>query len=158
MTSWTRLLRAKLPLRGYWVEVSAKVREFITAHRVGRLATADSDGAPHAVPVCYAYDGRHIYSALDLKPKRVSTGRLKRVRNILANPRVALVIDEYTEDWSRLAYVLIQGDAEVLEGGDERRDAEAMLREKYPQYEQLLEEGCTVLRITPERVVSWGRV
>ena len=73
------------------------------------MATADAEGAPHVVPVCYAFDGSSIYSALDLKPKRVSTHRLKRVRNIAANPRVALVIDDYSEEWSALRYVLVRG-------------------------------------------------
>ena len=110
------------------------------------------------VPVCYAFDGRRIYTAIDLKPKRVSARRLKRVRNIVANPRVAFVVDEYSEDWSTLAYFLIRGVAEILEDGDEQSRAETMLREKYPQYAELLEEGCTVLKITPETVSSWGRV
>ena len=120
------------------------------------MATADAEGAPHVVPVCYAFDGSSIYSALDLKPKRVSTHRLKRVRNIAANPRVALVIDDYSEEWSALAYVLVRGSAEVMEAGAERDRAEAMLREKYFQYAELLEEGCTVLKIVPSSVISWG--
>ena len=126
--------------------------------RVARLATADAHGSPHVVPVCYAFNGRHIYSPIDLKPKRVSARRLKRVRNIVANPRVALVVDDYGEDWSALAYVLIRGRAEILEDGDEQGRAEAMLRDKYPQYVDLLEEGCTVLKITPETINSWGRI
>ena len=120
------------------------------------MATADAEGAPHVVPVCYAFDGSSIYSALDLKPKRVSTHRLKRVRNIAANPRVALVIDDYSEEWSALGYVLVRGSAEVMEAGAERDQAEAMLREKYFQYAELLEEGCTVLKIVPSSVISWG--
>ncbi len=134
------------------------VRAFITRGRVGRLATADASGAPHVVPVCYAFDGEYIYSALDLKPKRVAARRLKRVRNILENPRVALVIDEYSEDWDRLTYVLIQGTATLLEGGEEQRRAVALLRRKYPQYKRLLEEDALVLKLTPCKVVSWGRV
>ena len=74
----------------------------------------------------------------------MASRRLKRVLNIMANPNVALVIDDYSEDWSALAYVLIQGVAEILETGDEQRQAEALLRDKYPQYVELLEEGCTV--------------
>ncbi len=138
--------------------LSAEARAFIEAHRVGRLATADEEGRPHVVPICYAYDGRRIYTALDLKPKRVAPRRLKRVRNVMVNPTVALVIDDYSENWDELAYVLVQGVAVVLEPGDERSRAEAMLRAKYPQYGRLLQEGCTVLRITPEKVASWGRL
>ena len=125
---------------------------------MARLATADSQGKPHVIPVCYAFDGARIYSALDLKPKRVAARRLKRVRNIMANPNVALVIDDYSEDWTTLAYVLVHGVAEILETGDERRRAEALLRDKYAQYQGLLEEGCTVIRITPSRIVSWGSI
>ena len=125
---------------------------------MARLATADAKGTPHVIPICYAFDGRHIYSALDLKPKRVAALQLKRVRNIATNPRVALVIDDYSEDWSSLAYVLVQGEAQMLESGEERARAESMLREKYPQYTELLAEGCAVLKITPERITSWGRV
>jgi PPOX class probable F420-dependent enzyme len=139
-------------------EVSEQERRFIADHRVGRLATADASGRPHVVPVCYAYDGRRIYTALDRKPKRVSARGLKRVRNVLANPNVALIIDHYSEDWSRLAYVLVQGSAVLLEDGEERAAAERLLRDKYPQYHGLLEEGSIVIRITPEKVVSWGRV
>ena len=139
-------------------DILPNVKAFITSHRVARLATADGDGAPHAIPICYAFDGETLYSALDLKPKQVGGRRLKRVRNILANPKVALIIDDYSEDWDTLAYVLIQGTATLLDDGDEQSKAESLLREKYPQYERLLETGCTVLKITPEKVVSWGRV
>ncbi len=124
--------------------------------RVARLATADADGAPHVIPVCYAFDGAVFYSALDLKPKRVEGTRLKRVRNVVANPRVALVIDDYSEDWDALAYVLVTGTAEMLKEGPERDKAEALLREKYPQYAVLLEPGAPVIKVTPERIVSWG--
>ena len=135
-----------------------EISSFLASHRVGRLATADPEGTPHVVPICYAFDGLHIYSALDLKPKQVEARRLKRVRNIEANPRVSLVVDDYSEDWSALGYVLVHGVAEVLQDGEEQRRAESMLRAKYPQYVELLEAGCTVIKITPERVASWGRL
>ena len=125
---------------------------------MARLATADAAGVPHAIPICYAFDGEHIYSALDLKPKRVAGRRLKRVRNILANPRVAVVIDRYSEDWSELAYVLVQGTAELVEEDEEQERAESLLRDKYSQYSVMLEDGCTILRVTPDSVVSWGRL
>ena len=140
------------------LQIAYNVRSFIASHRVARLASADANGTPHVIPICYAFDGTHVYSALDLKPKRVESLQLKRVRNILENPHVALVIDDYSEDWSALAYVLVQGTAEILETGDERSRAESLLLDKYSQYSQLLESGCIVLKITPERVTSWGRI
>ena len=135
-----------------------EVRTFVAAQRVARLATADAGGRPHIVPICYAFDGHVLYSPMDLKPKRVAPRGLKRVRNIAENPRVAVVVDEYSEDWSALAYVLIHGIAEILERGEERDRAESMLRDKYPQYDSFLDPGCIVLKITPEKVVSWGQL
>ena len=125
---------------------------------MARMATADADGAPHVVPICYAFDGLHLYSVIDLKPKRVAARGLKRVRNILANPQVAIVIDDYDEEWEKLAYVLIQGPAEVLEGGEEQRRAVMLLREKYQQYRDMDIEGATVIKVMVERVTAWGKV
>ncbi|TMC89571.1 MAG: TIGR03668 family PPOX class F420-dependent oxidoreductase, partial [Chloroflexi bacterium] len=78
---------------------------FVAAQRVARLATADAEGNPHVIPVCYAFDGSRFYTPLDEKPKRVAESKLRRVRNIAARPEVALVIDQYDDDWSRLGYV-----------------------------------------------------
>ena len=135
---------------------SPQATEFVRSHRVARLATADADGAPFVVPVCYAFDGKRIYTAIDLKPKRVGGRALKRVRNILENPQVALVIDDYSEDWSELTYVMVRGVAVLIESGEERQRAEHLLRQKYQQYETMLQPGCPVIRITPERVISWS--
>ncbi len=134
-----------------------QVEAFLASHRVGHLATSDRRGVPHVIPVCYEYDSGTVYSALDLKPKRVRPRELKRVRNIRSNPRVALIVDDYSEDWGDLAYVLVHGQAVILESGAERQRAEALLREKYDQYEVLLEPGCPALKITPDRVATWGR-
>ena len=92
------------------------VAGFISAGRVGRLGTADAAGDPLVVPFCYAWDGEALFSAIDAKPKRAAAGELRRVRNIRANPKVSVVIDEYDEDWSRLRWVIIQGRAEILTG------------------------------------------
>ena len=108
------------------------------------------------IPICYAFDGQSLYSALDRKPKRVAPTRLRRVGNILENPHVSVVVDDYAEDWTTLAYVLVQGTAEILEEGEVRDRAEAMLREKYPQYADLLEAGCAILKVSSDKVVSWG--
>ena len=140
------------------LQIKPEVRTFLVAQRVARLATADAKGAPHVVPICYAFDGHVLYSPMDRKPKSVEPRGLKRVRNIAENPRIAFVVDEYSEDWSALAYVLIHGTAEILERGEERDRAESLLRDKYPQYDSFLDPGCMVLKITPEKVVSWGRL
>lgn len=139
-------------------ELSPEVRAFIISSRIGRLATADPNGSPHVIPVCYVYDAGNIYTPLDAKPKRVPPLQLKRVRNITANPRVALVIDRYSEDWNQLAYVLVQGVADLLQPGRELDAAETVLREKYPQYSQIQNQQFSMLRIEIEKVASWGRL
>jgi PPOX class probable F420-dependent enzyme len=123
--------------------------------RVARLATLDATGHPHLVPVCYATDGHAYYSALDAKPKRVPPERLRRVQNIRANPRVALLFDHYEEDWRRLSYVMVQGRAELISHGAEWQAARGLLEAKYPQYATMpLAEP--MIKITPERVVAWS--
>ncbi|HEY7869252.1 MAG TPA: pyridoxamine 5'-phosphate oxidase family protein, partial [Methylomirabilota bacterium] len=97
--------------------IPGPVAGFITGARVGRLATADADGQPTVVPICYAFDGRALYSAVDAKPKQARPEGLKRIRNLRENPRVSVVIDEYDEDWTRLRYVIIQGRADLLTEG-----------------------------------------
>jgi len=128
----------------------------LTEARVGRLATADAKGRPHVIPVCFAFDGRHLYTAIDEKPKRAAPRRLRRVRNIEANPQVALVVDHYEEDWGRLRYVLVSGTARVIADGREHAAAIALLREKYPQYRAMRLEGRPVITISPRRVAAWA--
>lgn len=125
---------------------------------VARLATADATGAPHVIPVCYAYDGRFLYSVLDQKPKSTSLTRLRRVKNIQANPQVSLVVDHYEDDWERLGYLLIFGRAELLMEGGERAGAVRLLREKYHQYRAMNVAENPVIKIVPERVVAWSAV
>ena len=91
---------------------------FLTRMRVGRLATADARGQPHVIPIAFAIDPQRLYTALDEKPKRVAPLKLKRVRNLQVNPQVAIVVDEYDEDWTGLAWVLVRGRGELVEEGE----------------------------------------
>ena len=88
--------------------LTERQRRFLEASRVGHLATADTMGAPHLIPVCYAADEGTLYITVDEKPKRRDIP-LKRVRNILDNPQAAFVVDRYDEDWSRLGWVMLRG-------------------------------------------------
>ena len=134
----------------------SKVERFVQAQRVARLATVDSRGQPHVVPIVFAYAGGRLYSPLDLKPKSVPPQRLRRVLNILGNPRVQVLIDHYDEDWSRLGYVQLRGRAELIERGYEYRRALRLLERKYPQYTGMPLQGQPVIKITVERAVGWG--
>ena len=130
---------------------------FAQRQRVARMATADVDGHPHIVPVCYAFDGRRFYIPLDEKPKRVEESKLRRVRNIEARHEASLLIDQYDDDWSRLGYVLVNGHAGLLQPGDPlHAQALLLLRERYIQYRTMELERHLVIVITPDRVTSWG--
>lgn len=140
------------------LNIDEDIREFIRSHRVGRLATAGDDLQPAVIPLCYVFNGSHIYSPIDEKPKSVADTSLKRVRNIERNPRVALVIDDYSEDWSNLAYVLITGTAEMIspdEDTEEHSRAVGLLREKYPQYRSMNIGERPMIKITPSRIKRW---
>jgi PPOX class probable F420-dependent enzyme len=134
------------------------VRTFVQRQRVARLATADAGGRPLVLPVCYVVDADNLYSPTDAKPKRVPVQRLKRLRNIVENPHVALVIDEYHEDWTQLAYVILHGTAEILTHGPEFDSAVAALREQYPPYREMPIQDNPMIAVRLTRVVSWGAV
>ena len=134
---------------------SPEVKQFIYEHRVGRMATATHDGLPHLIPFCYAYNDPFLYMALDLKSKEVPILKLKRVKNILANPNVAVLIDDYFENWDRLAFVLLKGQAELIITGNEHDRAIILLQEKYPQYKKMGIDHCPVIRITISTYTTW---
>lgn len=134
-------------------------RDFLEAQRVGRFATVDVDGIPHVVPVCYALVGGSLYVVLDEKPKRVTARRLKRVRNILANPRAALVVDHYEDtDWGRLGWVMARGQAAIIEPGEEHARALRELRRRYPRYSSMDLDQSPMIALRIEKLTSWGRL
>ena len=117
-----------------------EARAEFAAARSARLATADADGRPHLVPITFEVDEGRVYFAIDdAKPK--SAARLRRLRNIEANPRVCVLADEYDEDWEQLWWVRADGDARVLDGERERRRVGELLAAKYPQYTQYARLG-----------------
>ena len=129
---------------------------FLRSARIGHLATADAKGRPQVVPVCFVFDGQAIYSVLDAKPKTPPLRQLRRVKNILANPQVSLVVDHYEENWDKLQYILVSGDAELLESDEKWIVAIAMLREKYPQYQAMDLDQSPVIKITPVKYSPWS--
>ena len=133
-------------------------RRFVDAQRVARLATADAQGEPHAVPVCFVLAGDALYIAIDEKPKRVPAMALKRLRNIAENPAVAIIVDRYDEDWTRLAWVMLRGRAEILASGAEHDRAQRLLVSRYPQLAAMRIEPLPVIAVRVIKVTSWGRL
>ena len=138
--------------------LSGKERRFVESAHVARLATADAGGVPHVVPVCYAVLGDSLYVTIDEKPKRPRARVAKRLRNVMENPAVAVVVDRYDDDWSRLAWVMLRGRAEILDRGGEHDRAQAALRERYPQYRAMRLEPLPVIALRIARVNAWGAI
>ena len=131
---------------------------FLTTLRVGRLATADSSAVPHVVPVCYAISDSTLYITIDEKPKQTVCQPLKRLRNIAENATVAVVVDRYDEDWTLLGWVMLRGRADILTGGAEHRDAQALLSSRYSQLEAMRIAHCPVIAVRIDRAISWGNL
>lgn len=131
-------------------------RAFLARQRVGRFATVDPHGRPHVVPICFAELDGVLYTPIDEKPKTGDPRELRRIRNLLANPNVCLVVDHFEEDWSHLAWLQVRGMAALVEDGAERGRAHAALRARYPQYQAMALEALPLIRITPTRLVGWS--
>jgi PPOX class probable F420-dependent enzyme len=124
-------------------------RELFAASPVARLATVSATGEPHIVPIVFAVDGDMIYSAVDGKRKRLRS--LKRLANIGANPRVSVLVDSYSPDWSQLWWVRADGICSIHESS---APAVSSLRAKYPQYSEVTLDG-PFLHIEVTRWSHW---
>jgi PPOX class probable F420-dependent enzyme len=146
-------------------------RAFLSAARRAVLATIASDGRPRLVPICFVVDPVHpiLYTPLDEKPKAPGeVMHLARVRDVLADPRVSVLVDRWDEDWGHLAWLRCRGTATVLEsdagtterdaGPTERDAAISALRARYPQYVSHRLEDRPMIRIVIKRTTSWGVV
>src|SRR5262245_21995825 len=71
---------------------------------------------------------------------------------------VPIVVDRYDEDWSLLGWVMLHGHAEILTGGTEHRDAQALLRSRYAQLKAMQIAQHPVIAVRIERTTSWGNL
>ena len=120
---------------------------------VARLATAGADGRPHVVPICFAVDEQTLYFAVDFKPKRSTN--LKRLRNIAANPAVSILVDHYEDDWNRLWWVRVDGDARVVTEKAEAQRAVKLLAARYSQYRANAPAG-PVVAVAISAMTGWS--
>ena len=81
---------------------------------------------------------------------------MKRVRNILENPRAAFIVDRYDEDWTQLGWVMLRGPAELLDVGGEHDAAQELLRGRYPQYHTMNLAELPVIALRIAHVANWG--
>ncbi len=129
------------------------MRRRVNSESVGRLATAGPGGQPHVVPVCFVLDGETIYFAVDAKPKQ--TRDLKRLRNIASNPAVALLVDHYEDDWTKLWWVRVDGHAVAVAQGAESERAIDLLAGRYEQYRRSRPVG-PLVGIAIDRWSGWS--
>jgi PPOX class probable F420-dependent enzyme len=129
------------------------MRRRLSEARVAHLATVGPDGRPHIVPITFALDGDTIYFAVDSKPKR--TTDLQRLRNIAANPAVAVLLDHYEDDWDMLWWVRVDGMARILPDGPPADAARDRLASRYGQYRQARPSG-PVVAVSVERISGWS--
>jgi PPOX class probable F420-dependent enzyme len=133
------------------MRLKRSVARLVMWERVCRVATVSTRGVPHLVPVCHVMvDGKVYFASGD-------DGR--KVLNIRENPRVAVTVDLYSEDWANLKGVMIQGAARLIERGPRFRRIRRLLYDKYLQYasEAALDESDSmIVEVVPDRVFTWG--
>jgi PPOX class probable F420-dependent enzyme len=125
--------------------------ELLESERVGRLGLLDEEGAPRVLPVTFAVANGRIWSAIDQKPK--GSGEPARVRFLRRDPRAALTVDRYSDDWDQLAWVQVLGTVQVRKVADAAAGLEA-LSAKYEQYREEAPPG-PVLALEPARCLWW---
>jgi coenzyme F420-0:L-glutamate ligase/coenzyme F420-1:gamma-L-glutamate ligase len=140
-------------------QLDERARRFLQRQRVAHLATATSRGVPHVVPICFEVLDESVYIALDEKPKTGDPRMLRRVKNIIDNPRVAITADVYDEDWSQLGFVLLHARGRLVETSEaEHTRAVQALRSKYVQYVAMALEDRPIIAADIERVTVWGKL
>jgi PPOX class probable F420-dependent enzyme len=132
---------------------STEMRRRAQAARVARLATVGAGGHPHVVPICFVLVDDTLYFAIDAKPKR--TTNLKRLRNIRANSAVSVLIDHYENDWSRLWWIRLDGNARVVTEEAELERAMHLLVRRYTQYRATRPQG-PVVAVSIKRMAGWS--
>jgi len=139
------------------------VKHLLATWPVARLATLNSDGSPHQIPIVFSWHDGCFWSPIDGKPKR--SVQPTRVDNVIANPIASLLIDKYDADWTRLWWIRAELKVTVIrlnevnpETLEQARQAKTKLEEKYPQYEStaVLREPATILSMRPTAIVSWS--
>ena len=131
---------------------TAELRRRFASSPVARLSTVRPDGGPHVVPIVFALVGDTVFSAVDAKPKR--SRDLQRLANLKAEPRCALLVDHYEDDWRRLWWVRADGTGVVVAGPPTDHPGIQALVQRFPQYRDEPPSG-PLLVVTVHRWTGW---
>ena len=132
---------------------TAELRRRFASSPVARLSTVRPDGGPHLVPVVFALVGDTVFSAVDAKPKR--SRDLQRLANVGAEPRCALLVDHYEDDWDRLWWVRADGTAAVVDAPPVEHPGIQALVQRFPQYRDEPPSGPLIV-VTVQRWTGWA--
>ncbi len=130
-----------------------QLRDRFASSPVARLATVRPDGGPHLVPIVFELVANTVYTVVDAKPKR--TQHLQRLANVRREPRCAVLVDHYEDDWSRLWWVRADGLGTVLEDPPADHPGLAALARRHPQYRAVAPAG-PLLAVTVQRWSGWS--
>jgi len=132
------------------MRIKKSVATFLRWQRVCRVATRSRAGTPHVVPVCHVFDGDTLYFGSD--------GTARKIKHLRDNSQIAVTVDLYSDEWSVLRGVMLQGTAELIERGPRFRKIQRLLYEKFPQYPEqaALGKGAVIVAVTPRHVFTWG--
>jgi PPOX class probable F420-dependent enzyme len=131
----------------------AELRRRFASSPVARLSTVRPDGGPHVVPIVFVLVGDTVFSAVDAKPKRSTN--LQRLVDVRADPRCALLVDHYEDDWRRLWWVRADGAGEVVDTPPSEHPGIQALRQRFPQYRDEPPSG-PLLVVTVARWTGWA--
>ncbi len=132
---------------------TAEVRRRFASSPVARLSTVRPDGGPHVVPIVFAVVDETVFSAVDAKPKRSTN--LQRLANVRADPRCALLVDHYEDDWRRLWWVRADGMGEVVDTPLPEHPGIRALAQRFPQYRDEPPSG-PLLVVTVAHWTGWA--
>ena len=125
-----------------------QMAEFLERPLVAVMVTLRADGSPHAIPIWYEYrDGAFIVFTSDT---------FVRVKNLRRDSRAAITVSTHDEPYM---YVSAEGPVSITSEGVAETGlsiARRYMGENAQQFlDDVFDEHSVLLRLTPERILTW---
>jgi len=111
--------------------------EYLRSQRLGRLATVNSAGEPHVVPVSFRYNAE--LDTIDIGG--LNMGQSKKFRDVGRNGRAAFVVDDVILAPWQARGIEVRGRAETVASGGQ---------------EIMANFAPEMIRVFPKRIIGWG--